>query len=338
MYQDDINAGVDYQLNSTSVLSVHYVHNYLGRTIEDFSVLVNGDNVYRIGNPGEGTSKIYPASYNPPTSNFAMPKPQRQYDAVEVTFNRRFAQRWFLNANYTFSRLYGNYTGLADSDEISTPTTGVSSGTTQQQAGSIARPGTNVSSAYDTDTLLWDSRGHLNVVGNLPTDRPNVFKAYGSYSLPIGTQIGAFFYGGNGTPISTQVNSLDDEGLFVNGRGDLGRTPALSRTDLMLSHEIKTGEGQKLRFELNVINVFNQKTPTHIFNFLNKGAPGQASTIPADAIDMSNVNLAQGYDYKALLSRTTDAKQGISPYDGRYKQADLWQSGLAGQFMIKFLF
>jgi len=187
MYQDDINAGVDFQLSSTNVLGVHYVHNNLGRTIEDFSALINGDNVYRIGNPGEGTSVTYPASYPDFTANFPMPKPQRRYDAVEVTFSRRFAQRWFLNANYTYSRLYGNYPGLANSDEISTPTTGFSSATTQQQAGSIARPGSNSNSAYDTDTLLWDSHGHLNVVGNLPTDRPNVFKLYGSYSFPKGT-------------------------------------------------------------------------------------------------------------------------------------------------------
>jgi hypothetical protein len=337
MYQDDVNLGVDYQLNSTSVLGVHYVHNNLGRTIEDFSALIAGNSVYSIGNPGEGTAAIYPASYAP-TANFPMPKPQRQYDALEISLNRRFAQRWFLNANYTYSRLYGNYTGLADSDEISTPTTGVSSGTTQQQAGSIGRPGSNVTSAYDTDTLLWDSHGHLNVVGNLPTDRPNVLKLYGSYALPKGTQIGAFFYAGSGTPLTTQVNTLDGEGLYVNGRGDMGRTPFLSHTDLVLSHEFKTGESQKLRFELNLLNVFNQKTPTHIFNFLNKGAPGQSSTIASDAIDMSNVNLAAGYDYKALLTKTTNALAGLSSYDPRYGQADLWNGGLAGQFSIKFSF
>ena len=43
----------------------------------DFSALVNGDNIYRIGNPGEGTSTIYPPSYPPFTSNFPMPKPLR---------------------------------------------------------------------------------------------------------------------------------------------------------------------------------------------------------------------------------------------------------------------
>jgi len=334
MYQDSMNAGVDYRLNNSTVLGARYLHSNLKRTIEDFSALVNGDNIYRIGNPGEGSSIIYPASY-PATADFSMPKPKRQYDALELTMTRRFAHNWFLNANYTYSRLYGNYAGLSDSDEISTPTTGVSSGTAQQAAGSIARPGSNASSAWDTDTLLWDSTGHLNVLGRLATDRPHVIKLYGSYAFRQGTQVGAFFYGGSGTPVTTQVNSIDQEGLMVNGRGDMGRTPSLTRTDLLISHEVKIAEGQKMRFEFNFINVFNQKTATHIFNFLNKGAPGQSSTLPQDAIDMSKVNLAQGYNYNALILATAEGKNA---YDPRYGQADLWNPGLSGQFSVKWVF
>ena len=52
------------------------------------------------------------------------PRPKRQYDALELGYNRRFADNWFFSANYTLSRLYGNYAGLASSDEITTPTTG----------------------------------------------------------------------------------------------------------------------------------------------------------------------------------------------------------------------
>ena len=76
------------------------------------------------------------------TAPFATPKPLRQYDALDFTLSRRFSNNWFGSANLTISRLYGNYAGLANSDEIPTPTTGTSSATAQQQAGSIARPGT----------------------------------------------------------------------------------------------------------------------------------------------------------------------------------------------------
>lgn len=334
MFQDSTNLGVEYQIGPTTALSVNYVHNILTRTIEDFSALVDGDNVYTIGNPGEGLATFYPASY-PATQNFRMPKPKRQYDGLEVSLSRRFSNNWFVSANYTLSRLYGNYSGLADADEIQTPTTGVSANATQQQTGSIARVGSNSHSGWDTDTILWDSRGNVGVYGRLPTDRPHVVKLYGAYTLPFGTQVGAFFYGGSGTPVSTVVNSLDLEPLLVNGRGDMGRTPTLTRTDLLVSHELPLSGHRKLRFELNVLNVFNQKTATHLFNFLNKGAPGGSSTIPADAIDMSGVNLAAGYDYNALILKTAD---GANAYDPRYKQPDLWQPGAQGQFSVKFTF
>ena len=47
------------------------------------------------------------------------------------------------------------------------------------------------------------------------------------------------------------------------------------------------------------------------------------------------MNLAQGYDYNALIRATPD---GATSYDPRYGQADLWQTGLQGQFSVKFLF
>jgi hypothetical protein len=249
--------------------------------------------------------------------------------------SRRFSNRWFASANYTISRLYGNYTGLADADEILTPTTGVSGGTTQQSAGSIARVGSNSHSGWDTDSILFDSRGNVGVDGRLPTDRPNVLKLYGSYQAPFGTQFGGFFYAGQGTPISTVVIDQQLEPLLVNGRGDMGRTPTLMHTDLLVSHELALGGTKKVRFELNVLNLFNQKTPTHIFNFLNKGAPGGGSAISSSEIDLSNTNLLKGYDYNALIRATPD---GANAFDPRYGQPDLWQAGTQGQFSVKFIF
>jgi hypothetical protein len=204
MFQDSFNAGVDHQLGGNMALGIHYIHNNLGRTIEDMGSIVDGDSVYVIGNPGEGANTITPPAYAN-TEPFATPKPKRQFDALELTFERRFSKNWFASANYTLSRLYGNYAGPANSDEISTPTTGTSSTTAQQQTGSIARPGSNAHTGWDIDQVLWDSHGNLDVRGRLATDRPHVVKLYGAYQFGMGTQVGAFFYGGSGTPISTQV-------------------------------------------------------------------------------------------------------------------------------------
>ena len=69
------------------------------------------------------------------TPDFPMPKPKRHYDALQVSFNRRFSQGWFLGANYTWSRLWGNYPGISDTDEIA-----ASGWATSQTAGATGCP------------------------------------------------------------------------------------------------------------------------------------------------------------------------------------------------------
>ena len=330
MFQDATNLGLEYQLNATTAIGVNYVHNKLTRAIEDVGSLdASGNEVYFAANPGEGVATTMFVTGL--TAPFNTPKPLRQYDALDFTISRRFSNNWFGSANLTISRLYGNYAGLANSDEISTPTTGTSSATAQQQAGSIARPGTAAGRAWDLDELEWDAHGNLDVRGRLATDRPVVAKFYGSYLLPFGTQVGAFVYAGSGTPVSTVVNTTNTIPVLVNGRGDMGRTPALTRTDLLVAHDLRMG-ARRVRFELNVINLFNQKTATHIFNSLNKGA-GLARA--DSAIDLSGVDLARGYDYNALIR---SSPSGANAFDPRYGKPDLWQAGTQGQFSIKYLF
>jgi hypothetical protein len=343
MRQSSASGGFEYQLGRNGVVTAHYIHNDLLETIEDIGFLTPaGDEGYVIGNPGRGLSTLqFPSGGTEP--GFATPRPKRQYDALELGYNRRFSNNWFFSANYTLSRLYGNYAGLASSDEVTTPTTGGSSSTAQQQTGSIARPGGNTNRAFDLDELFWDSRGNLGLNGRLATDRPHVVKLYGAYDFPFGTQVGAFFYGGSGTPVYTYVTSTNSADLFVEGRNGWyengqvihdKRTPNLYRTDLLVSHEIGLPGAKRLRFELNVLNVFDQQTTRHIFNYLNKGAiiPDRQSSY----IDLSGTDLSQGYDYIALINKTTDGPGRA--YDPRYGQADLFEPGRRGYVTVKFLF
>ena len=101
--------------------------------------------------------------------------------------------------------------------------------------------------------------------------------------LPFGTQVGAFFYGGSGTPLTTYVYTSTDPAVRGRPRRH-GPDAMLTQTDLLVSHDLKFGGAKRLRFELNVLNVFNQKTARHIFNCLNRraGAPRvRRSTWPA---------------------------------------------------------
>jgi hypothetical protein len=128
------------------------------------------------------------------------------------------------------------------------------------------------------------------------------------------------------------VNTTHQIPVFVEGRGDMGRTPAYNRTDLMVSHAITMADRRRLRFEMNVINLFNQKTARHTFNYLNKGAglPRQTS-----AIDLSRTDLLAGYDYRALLAATPD---GANAYDVRYGMADIFEAGTNARFTVRFEF
>ncbi|OFW03127.1 MAG: hypothetical protein A3I61_01080 [Acidobacteria bacterium RIFCSPLOWO2_02_FULL_68_18] len=343
MRQASTSVGAEYQFFGNSVLTVHYVHNDLLETIEDVGFLnAQGDEGYLISNPGKRqAARQFPTGATP--LGQAIPRPERTYDALEVGWNRRFSNNWFLSANYTLSRLYGNYAGLASSDEVTAPTSGVSSATAQQQSGSIARPGGNVNRAWDLDELLYDSHGTLDVRGRLATDRPHVVKVYGAYDFPFGTQVGAFFYGGSGTPISTYMTSVHGADVFVEGRGNFYdrqsgrilrdyRTPVLTKTDLLVAHTMNLQGARRLRFELNVLNVFNQKTARYIIQHLNRGVGVDRGSSLAD---LTNTNLLNGYDYNRLILASPD---GTAAYEPRYGMEDIFQDGTRGQILIKFEF
>jgi hypothetical protein len=325
MSQDSFSAGFEYQVGRSTVLAVNYIHNDLIRTIEDVGQIVAGSEAYIYGNPGEGIlTDAFRSTRTPP---FNIPKPKRQYDALQLSLNRRFMGNWFVGGNYTLSRLYGNYAGLASSDEIRTP--GFSSYSADQQQTSLSfRPGGNANRAFDLDEMMWDSKGNLDVRGRLATDRPHVLKLYGAYMAPFGSQIGLNQYVGSGTPLTTYASTTHATDTYVEGRGDMGRTPMLSSTDLLLSHELRAGGNNRVRFELNVLNVFNQKTVRHRFNYINRNRN-------AGRILLDDNDLSKGYDYVAEMLARPD---GANARDPRYNMDDLWSDGTTGHVMVKWIF
>ncbi|MBL8211922.1 MAG: TonB-dependent receptor [Bryobacterales bacterium] len=338
MSQDNFNGGVEVQLGAQGVFRASYTGTRLRRTIEDLGALdAQGNEVYVYANPGQGVATTQPTSGA--TAPFPMPKPIRHYDAMELVYTRRFSKGFSGQVSYVLSRLYGNYAGIANSDEITSPSTGLSSSTAQQLGGNIARQGGNANRSWDLDEILFDSRGNVDVRGRLATDRPHVFKLYGNKEVNWGsrnaTNFGLFFYAGSGTPLSTQVYTVNQVPVFVNGRGDMGRTPVLTQTDLVIYHDFKMTERFRLRFEANAVNLFNQKTARSRFMWLNRGAGGAQQ---GSAISLSNVDLFQGYDYNALLAGTADQRSGRGAYDPRYGLSDIFNTGFTGRLGVKFIF
>jgi hypothetical protein len=335
MSQDSFSFGSEYQLGNNSVFGVHFVHNNLVRTIEDIGTVVDGNETYIQGNPGEGLTKLQLPTGATPFGQLN-PKPKRQYDALEFTYSRRFSGNFYYSASYVLSRLYGNYSGIGSSDEITPPSTGFGSTTAQQATASVARPGGNANRDWDIDEQLFDSHGNLDPRGRLATDRPHVVKLYGGYVTPFGTTIGGNFYGGSGTPLTTYVTTTNGTRAFVEGRGDLGRTPALLKTDLLVSHELNVGGNKRLRAELNVLNIFNRKVARYQWVWLNRTSPS-VSARPSAAIDLSRTDLTQGYDYRALLATTPDGLNN-NAIDPRFGMEDIFDAGTQSYFSLKFLF
>jgi hypothetical protein len=252
---------------------------------------------------------------------------------MEVSLTKRFSNGFFASANYTLSRLYGNYAGLANSDELTSPSTGlVSSGGQGTQA--IARQGGNVNRSWDLDEILFDAQGNLDVTGRLATDRPHVVKLYGSkdfrWTGSNVTDLGVFFYVGSGTPLTTNVWTLNHIPVMVNGRGDMGRTPVLNYTDLLVGHEFRFGESKALRFEFNALNLFNQKTSRNRWNGYNRE---QESSM----INLGSTNLYNGFNYQQMINATPDATTR-GAIDPRYGLDDIFNNGFSGRFGIKFTF
>jgi hypothetical protein len=338
MSQDQFTAGVDYQWSKDVVLGARYLHNDLRRTIEDLGVLVGGNEVYIYANPGEGIAQFVSSATGQTKGDIPYPKAVRDYDAIELTARKRFANGWSADMSYTWSRLYGNYAGLANSDEIRTPTQNVGSAVAQQQGASISRQGGNANRSWDLDEYLFDSKGNFDPKGRLATDRPHVLKLNGNYELPWrsgswgSTIIGGFFYVGSGTPLTTEVQSLNHIPVLVNGRGDMGRTPVLNYTDLQVAHKFNVAERQTVRVELNMLNVFNQKTARHRFVSLNRGS---GVSRDSSAINLANTDLRSGFDYNALIRATPDGANAVDP---RYGREDLFSDGFSARFGAKWSF
>ncbi|MEW6130400.1 MAG: TonB-dependent receptor [Acidobacteriota bacterium] len=290
--QREFTVTSEHQLNENMIFSARYTRKRLIRAIEDIGILDAEENEkYTIGNPGEGlTDESIVTTLGVPL----VPKAKREYDGVEFRLDGRrttgFLRNLGYSASYTWSRLYGNYAGLANSDEN-------------------GRSQPNVSRAFDLPFGNFDSHGQ-NVYGRLATDRPHTFKFFGNYTLNTG--IGATTFSltqlaYSGTPLTSQVTFIVP--VYYNGRGDLGRTPALTQTDVLVAHTYGLTEHTKVKFDFNVLNVFNQAAVLNIGQQLNRNGNLNAFVSVADFY-------AHGFDAESLVNPANGASPARSAIYG----------------------
>lgn len=282
----DFTVLVERQLASRLTASLRYTRKDLLRGLEDIGVLdEEGSEVYLIGNPGFGETRNTNSVYGQKTPNgqeFLVPEAKRQYDAVEFRIQGQLGNLTLI-PSYTWSRLYGNYSGLANSDES-------------------GRSDPGVSRAYDLPYYYFDASGsQRNVYGLLGTDRPHTFKFFGNYLLRSrlgATNVGLSQFAYSGTPDTTTVIYLSAP-TTPFGRGDLGRTPAYTQTDLAVQHDFGVREGVTFRIEAQVRNLFNQGAVISRTTQLNYGNTAISDTqLPPTA-----AGLFAGYDPYRFVQR-----------------------------------
>jgi hypothetical protein len=306
MSHDAWDVSTEYLLRSTMRLTVRYSHKHLRRAIEDIGVLdENESEVYTIGNPGY---HLMTDSLTTATGASLVPKAQRDYDGLEFRIDGN-SRSFAYNASYTWSRLYGNWAGLANSDEN-------------------GRSDPNVSRAFDLSPGNFDATGH-NVLGRLATDRPHTLKLFGNYShdWALGSSsVGVTQLAYSGTPLSSEVTFIVP--VLYNGRGDLGRTDAFTQTDLLLRHGFHVGGSSRIALEAYMFNLFDQKSVTNVTTRYNRNGSIPGSFVP------------QLYDGTiGDVTRLVSQPGGPSPsYNPIYKMPLSYQTGRTMTLGVRFLF
>jgi Carboxypeptidase regulatory-like domain/TonB-dependent Receptor Plug Domain/TonB dependent receptor len=345
MKQHEIVIGADWALSRNLAFETRYSRKRLDRTIEDAGTITQDGEVYYITNPGFGVNKVVPNCNGCPQN----PSAVRNYDGVEFRLIKRTGN-WVGSLSYTYSRFYGNYSGLTATD--------ISDG--------IGRNGANTDRAFDEPFMSFDAHGK-RVDGPLPTDRPNTFKAYAYYNLKwwkLNTQIGGFQQVYSGTPLSSYI-SVWGAPVFVEGRGKFidvtrdpttgnwvagnvssKRTPMFSQSDISLNqdfHVNKSNERQIMRVGAECFNCLNQHAAVFITQnlILTSGLnPAQCGTAGTNC---TPVGAAQaGFDYGSLMSKGYDyiaaANSQGRTLNSLYGQAYGWQNRRSLRFQVIFTF
>ena len=317
----EFSLGLEHELGARTSVGARYIRKQLVRTIEDTGWIgPTGSTQYWIANPGFGnTEYIMRNSFNqgglPPDFPVPrLPKARRDYDAVEVRLTRRLAGWWSSNVSYTWSRLFGNYTGLVASDEINATTGG-------------GRADPNASGAYDQQYNVMGPGSNglccsVPLYRHLPTDRPHQLKTQMVFLIGKGMSAGGNFYMASGTPVTRTFWKTND--IFFAGDMSEGRTPVYSQTDLNLRYEARVAGDRRLQLSLNLTNVFDQRTVTHIFFTVNKRAT---------AVAFSDVEFfGTGFDAEQRIR-----DRNLSP-DPRFLQPMFLQNPRAAIASVRLIF
>lgn len=296
--------GFEHELTPVIGLGVRYVHKQVDKAIEDVGALDAQQNeIYKIANPGYGTAATFAVAGSGEMKQF--PTAVRDYDAVEFTFRKRLSNNWALTTSYLWSRLYGNYSGLAQSDEP-------------------GRSSPNVGRNFDYPLMSFDERGQ-SVFGRLATDRPHQVKSQFLYDFKFGTTVGWNQYIQSGVPVTREAAFIVGNYFPVMYKGRLsdGRTPVWLQSDFYAQHEFALRGHTRLQINFNVLNLFDQKIATERF---------RTRLFSGYAVPVDEVTFYRGVDTEPIIAAAR------IPGDPRFLKDSGFQAPRELRFAVKFTF
>ncbi len=297
----ELSLGYQRMLKEDLSLTVRFLHNRILNAIEDIGVRIGADEFYFIGNPGSDwiNGKYAESDYIP--DGRKCPDPKREYYSLQFTLDKKFSNNWLGGVSLTLSRLWGNFSGLASTDEA-------------------GRQDPNVARYFDAWFAHYDSQ-LKEATGLLPTDRPLDLKVYGAYTFDFGLTIGVNAYGKMGTPVSRSVSVNHQDGFYPDGRHTDGRTPFLWQIDLYAEYALQIGDKMHLNLNVNVTNLTNNDIARSKYNVLTN-----------EEVNLTNEEIMAGYDINQLIEANGYAK------DPRYLMESFFQPPISVRFGAKLSF
>jgi outer membrane receptor protein involved in Fe transport len=296
---DELVVGGEYELLFGRI-GLAYTRRVLHNVIEDMSR--DDGTTFFLGNPGKGYSTDFPEAV-------------RRFNGLNLYYFKNFSNGWLAQASYTWSRLYGNYSGLfrADTNQLSP----------------------NLTRDFDLLTLT------ENRVGLLPGDRTHSVKFFGAkeFHLTNATSfnLGAGYRSRSGTPLNVLgANPLrSGSETFILPRGGGGRLPWVHNVDTHLSFNQKIAGNYTLTVSLDVFNLFNFQQYTAVdqtFTFRNV-QPNKNNEISLAALNQC-AELSRSTNQDILNSECTGVRQTnansdpllIKDINPNYKRPNAYQA------------
>lgn len=279
---DEFNFGYETQVGANWSFGVQGVYKTLNRVIEDGgAVIINAEGdpefVYVVGNPGEGTMTQVPTlgtdEDHVPYGPWAISKPKRDYQALQLTARRRLSENWGLFASYVYSKLEGNYDG-----------------TYQRSTGQLD-PMINSAFDYYEFGVKWDAECYKTgtceeLDGPLSNDRRHQVKVDLYYSGKMGpgnltASFSPYYFSGRPKTIYGWSDAYRNGEFTLTNRGGNGRTPSEYEIDLGFGYEMPIGPFS-VAARLDVFNVLNRQGTTDVDMLWSIDEAGNSSAEPTN--------------------------------------------------------